>query len=745
MESLGARAKRTDDPARARADRVRVAAVQAEQLGDPAAAIDTWHAIREKWGSEEESFEALVELSTRTERWDDLALLLMEEADTESDADRRRALQKRLGAVHRDRRGDVLSALAAFITADDWGSAADVAGRVPDKDLAKQAVGRVLDLAIEAWTSDAEPAPPAPIDAETGLPATAAQTAAWALGELSARLLEEGRHADVVELTLRGSKLPFDRRRRRDLARDAACLCSDHLEDPERAIAIFRELFAEDSGDEVAAASVTRLALLLEEAGLDAEIVSLWETQAACREASGDRAAAAALWARSADLAEQRLEDVERAIADHRHGAGLGGEASLEALARIHTSKDESRSAAEVLEWLCAQSSRDALADRALGLAQAYISAGMRKRARARLEQYAAVALDATGLRRRLAELYREMEDWTALATLLVAEAARAPDAKARLALLRDAASLHLDKRDDPTAAVPLLEQAVELDQDAPELRLALSGALGRAGRFDEASTILKEQIARYGSRRPKDRAVVHFALAKVSLQAARRAEALAELDIASRIDPAHPGILQALARLAFEEGQLERAERMYRALLLVLGRATDPDAPCRTEALLDPSEIAARQDDARALVGIHRVGVRSGAGELEGSHRVGERAQATRPSRPVARALEARLAGELSPREAARVLADLVMVHAERTEGAPDAQSDLRRRVAAVEQQLGTEQEVDDLGVGGAGTASRLAGDADAEARVLERRVTGWTLDEQRRRIRTRCTVWPR
>ncbi len=726
VEALGTRAAKRDDAERARADRVRVATIQADQLGDPTAAIETWHAIREQFGKDEESFEALVLLLGRTEGWTDLAALLSDEAAAESDAARRTALQKRLGEVHRDRRGDVMAAIAAFVSADDWASAADVAGRVPDKELAKQAVSSLLDLAVEHWKdTNEEP------EAATGLPANAAQTADWALTELTARLLEEGRHADVVELSLRGAGLPFSLRRRRELARDAACLCSDRLEDAARAISIFRELFAEDPGDEIAAASVTRLALLLEEAGLDGEIASLWEQQAACREAGGDRAAAAALWARAAELVEERLDDVERALADHRHGAGLGGEASLEALARIHTARGESRAAAEVLEWLCAQSSRDALAERALRLAEAYIAAGMRKRARARLEQYAGVALDATPLRRRLADLYREMEDWTALAGLLAAEAARAPDAKARLALLSEAAGLHLDKRDDPTSAVPLLEQAVELDQDAPELRLALSGALGRAGRFDEASAILRQQIERYGARKPKDRAVVHFALARVSLAAGRRAEALAELDVASRIDPAHPGILQALARLAFEEGQLERAERMYRALLLVLGRVTNADAPSRADALLDLSEIAARQDDAvrasefiesafeSALENPKEALALELALKQRGRHEL------------LARALQARLSGDVPPREAARVLADLAMIHAERGESVADVQHDLQRRVRQVEADLESQAEPDDAAWAALGRVYDWLGDADAEARVLERRVAGWTLDD--------------
>ena len=64
----------------------------------------------------------------------------------------------------------------------------------------------------------------------------------------------------------------------------------------------------------------------------------------------------------------------------------------------------------------------------------------------------------------------------------------------------------------------------------------------------------------------------------------------------ATRIDPANPQILRALAELARDDGQLERAERSYRALLVALPRAEDSqkDAPIvRTEVLLELSAVA--------------------------------------------------------------------------------------------------------------------------------------------------------
>ncbi|MEB2324868.1 MAG: hypothetical protein OZ921_20310, partial [Sorangiineae bacterium] len=734
VQALTERAARAQARSLARADRVRVAAVQAGELGKPGAAIDTWRGLRAEWGADDESFEALVGLFGRTARWDDLAELLASEAEGSLDAERRRALFERLGALHRDERGDVGAAIDAFVAAGNWERAAHVASSVGERGAARAALERVLDRAVAAWS----PAPVAPSEVAPsgpgGLPETVAGAAGWALGELITRLTEEGRLADVVELELRGASLPFSVKRRRELARDAALLSADRLSAPERAIEIFTALFAEEPADEVASGSARRFVTLLEEQGRYEDVVSLWERQAECRERAGDAMGAASLWARAAALAEERLGDVERSVADHLRGAGLGGETSLEALARHHHAAGRAREEAEVLEWLAAQSSAEALAPRALALAEAYVAANSRKRARARLEEYAKVALDAAALRERLAGLYREMGDYTALALLLAAEADRAPDAPSRLALLREAARLHLERRDDPGAAVPLLEKAMELAGDGSELPLALSDALRRAARFDQAVAILREQIARYGARKPKERAVVHFALSQVWLESGSRAEALAELDLASRIDQAHPGILRALAALALEEGELERAERMYRALLLVLGRGARDDGPSRVEALLDLGRIAETKGDAVRAVEFVESAFEA-ALESVAEARTLEAALRRRGRRELlGRALEARLSGELEPRDAAQVLAELAALHAEQGGDQSDAKRALARRVGEVERQLGAEPGAGDEAWAALGRCYAWLGDAEAETRALERRVAGWSRDEDAR-----------
>lgn len=718
VAALRARADVAQTPAAIRQDLVRVARLQLDRRQDRSAAIAAWQEVRKRCGRDLESYDALVPLLRTEERWRDLATLLTEEAAAEGASARRRALYQTLGVLYREQLQDLSWALRSFVSAGDWAEAiATAATETTPRDMTFAIVRELLEFAVEDWTRRTESAEEPP----------SAAAAAWAIEELGERLRSAGQHAEVVGLLLRGAELPFNQQKRREFRREAACVCSDQLQDGDRAIEIFRGLFSEDPGDAVAASSVTRLALLLEERGLHGEIAELWEQQARARQAAGSRAGAAALWTRAAELWEGKLRDLDHAVMDLRHAAGLGGEQALEALARIHEARGEPRLVAEALEWLCAQSSREALAGRALRLAEAYVAANERGFARARLEQAAATALDAGPVRRRLAELYREDEDWGPLADLLTKEAARAPGPESKLALLREAASLHLQKRGSPSEAIPLLESAIDLEPDDASLRLDLSQAFERAGRLDEALALLRNQIERYGSRRPKGRALVHLQLARVSLLAGLRADAMAELELANKIDPAHPDILQGLARLAFEEGELERAEQMYRALLLVLGTGVPSGGPSRGEALLDLSAIARQKGDLLRAEEFLETAFEAALG----SDREGERLEAALrergQKRHLARMVLARAEQSREPETAARVLGELVSLMASGDVEQPPSPETLRAWGETARQGLERSGIGSDRAWGALGKVYEWLGDTALGLRVLEQRVASY------------------
>jgi tetratricopeptide (TPR) repeat protein len=495
---------------------------------------------------------------------------------------------------------------------------------------------------------------------------------------------------------------------------------SDRLFDGERAIGLFDELVSEDPGDEVALASVTRLSLLLEERGRHVELCDLWEAQGKARAERNDEGGAAVLFTRAAAIAESELGDAKRALEDYKQGADFGGEAALEALARIYDAAGDAASAAAALERLCAVSSAETLGERTLRLAAAYTTLGDQKRARESLERSLGKALETTAVRKRLGELYREARDYGALAALLEEEARRAVEAPDRLAYLKEAAAIHVAERKDPAAAVPLFEQAVELDQDDAQLRVALALALHASSRHDDAARVLREQIQRYGARRPKDRAQVHFELARVLLAAGHEADALSELEAASRIDPTHPGITQLNASVAFRQGELDRAERMYRALLLTAGK--DEHGPGRTEALVALGEIAARRgDEHRASEFLESAFESALESEREADLLESALRSAGRP-KDIARLLELRLGRKLAPERAARALAELTTLKREAGEQLLTQQ--LTARARAILGELERDQSLDDGAWAALGRVFETLGDAEAVAEVLEQRV---------------------
>ncbi len=714
IAALGQRARQTADSAAARADRVRIALLHEQVKADRAQAIAAWRLVQTHDGRDLETFEALSSLLGSESRFAELAELVSEEVSAETNPVRERRLYSELGLLHQTRTGDMISAIESFVAAEDWDKAIEVAGaNHADRALGRKVCERLLELSVRAWQRSTS----GPSSAE-------ARAADWAVTELAERLSEAGQYGDVVSRLLTSAELPFAIARRRELRRDAACLCSDRLDDSPRAIQLFQALLAEDAGDEVARSLVTRLSLLLDERGEHGEIVTLWERQAAARAGAGDNSGAAALWARSGQLAEERLSDVERAIACHRAGAALGGEDSLEALSRIYLARKEYEQAAQVLEALCAQSSPEVLAERALELASAYLASSAPEQARRSLERAVPVAVDAAALRARLATLYREAEDYAALAALLAEEAERATDRKATLSLLREAAALHLDQRSDPESAVPLLARAIELEPEDQKQRLLLANALFLCKRYEEAALVLGAQIERYGARRPKDRALAHFLLARVLLGAGRESDALHELDAASKIDPAHPGIMQLLARMALEQGQLERAEKMYRSLLLVLGRDDSRDGPSKAEALIALSEISAKRGDSvRAgefIESAFEAALESPADalSLENALRGQQRYDL------LARALETRLARALPAPEAARALADLAFLHAEGLRDLEHVKTGLAERASALQDSLEATPEFDDSAWAALGRVYDCLGDTARGSAVLERRV---------------------
>ena len=413
------------------------------------------------------------------------------------------------------------------------------------------------------------------------------------------RLYESGgRKTDLLDLKRRlvGTALSDD-------ARLVLRLEVAHLEDDlgavAKAIVALQENLAESPRHD---ATVTRLASLFARDGKHVELEALFAKQATLAEEAGATKLAADLHGRAAEVAETKLGDVPNAIKHLRHLVDLDPRAvALDALARLSTTARDHEAASGYLDRLREMAEGPARSVVTLRLADALVAAGRTPDAQQRLESEVGLDPESDHVRMRLAEMYRAAQAWRSLAELLTDGATHAPDKATRLSRLREAAELHRSKTGEPERAIPLLEQAADLSPDDNAVKLALADALGAAGRFDEARTNLRTLVDAFGGRRPKERAPVHYHLARLDLAVGDRARALVELDSATRIDPANPEILRTLAELARDDGQLDRAERSYRALLTVLRRQEEiaDDAPIsRAEVMFELSKIAGRQGE---------------------------------------------------------------------------------------------------------------------------------------------------
>jgi tetratricopeptide (TPR) repeat protein len=508
---------------------------------------------------------------------------------------------------------------------------------------------------------------------------------AEAIDRLAATYVTHGRTRDLLSLREQQIEATAEPQRRLELRLEAAGLLST-LEEPERAADVLRANLGDVARHED---TVEALSKLLDAGGLSTKLRDLLAEQAELAQNAGDATRAAELWSRAATLAEQRLSDRDAAAKFHERVVALEPRvASFDALARLAVERSDQVAAAGWLERLVATAEPPERTAAGQRLGEALVAAGQSERAAERLEELLQADPEAEPLRVRLGALYREKGSWAKLARLVAGAAVHAPDKATRMARLLEAARLFSERCNEPESAVPLLEQASDIAPHDQSVRLGLADALANARRFDDARAILQAMIDAFAGRRPKERAPVHHQMARLELAMGNRARALVELDAAARIDPQEPETLRALARLAQEDGQLERAEKSYRALLAVLRRREDGKSPpkiARSEVLLELSTIAERHGEGDRSREILESAVEAAAQSDFEQERLEIALRARGSNESLVRVLELRLARTVDPTEAARVLAELADVFSERL-GRPEEALAVRLRAVALD-----------------------------------------------------------
>ncbi len=503
---------------------------------------------------------------------------------------------------------------------------------------------------------------------------------AQAAQRLYARLFEEeprddeaaSRLADVYASLGRKDDLLAVRKKQIAVASEAAVRVAHRLEAAllERELGRIDEATTSLRDNLVDAPRHARTTLVLSEtlegAGHWDELSAFCAEQAGLAEADGDALSAVELWSRAASIAEEKLGHWALALSHYKRALALELRAQLlDAIARIHEHQSEWVDAAANLDRLVREfpEQRAAVIVR---LADAFSKGGRDDAAQERLEAAMADPSSPADVAQRLAAIYRRTSQFAPLGELIARQAEGAKTDADRRALLVEAADIFLGRCAQPDRAVPLLEQACALAPDDRPLKLRLAEALQDAGSPDRARALLREMIDAFAGRRPKERATVHFYLARLHLRIGERAQALAELEAATRIDPANPEILRMVAELARDDGQLDKAERSYRALLAVVRRAEDDAPVLRTEVLVELAALAERQGEPERAAEIIESAFETAATSDAEAKRL-EKALRTRGNtQGLLRSLRSRLERAQSSEARAEVLAELARSHDE-------------------------------------------------------------------------------
>ena len=184
---------------------------------------------------------------------------------------------------------------------------------------------------------------------------------------------------------------------------------------------------------------------------------------------------------------------------------------------------------------------------------------------------------------------------------LMDAELQAASSDAERLTLLRAISDLYRDQLDSPGQAASYLERAVELDGSDRGALVPLCDLYMAAGRQQDAVPILQRIVESYGGKRSKELATHQHRLGQALAAMGDAQGALAAYDAAFKIDLTNVAILRDLGKLTHATGDLDRAQKSFRALLL---QRLEPDSGIqKADVYFYLGDIAAKADDRRKAI----------------------------------------------------------------------------------------------------------------------------------------------
>ncbi|MBW2276917.1 MAG: tetratricopeptide repeat protein, partial [Deltaproteobacteria bacterium] len=424
---------------------------------------------------------------------------------------------------------------------------------------------------------------------------------------------------------------------------------------------------------------------LLRERARYADLVQLFTSQAEALTEREETRRASRLWGEIARVAEENLEDVDLAIVAYGNVAEMeGGAAALDALARLHAKRGELAETAKWLEKRLEISEASEHTSTLLRLAKVLLKIEQTERAVGILEQAFEESPRNAEVRRLLLERYRAKEQHEKLAVALATAAENITDEDTILSYMREAADLFFEQLGEPARAVPALRKCLELDEEDQDLKRMLADGLLASEELEEAQILLEEILEGFGRRRSPARAAIHLQLAHVSRARGDSDQAVEQLELATKMDNRNVTILKALAELSREKGDLDRAERSYRSLLLQVRReqpAGEEELPIGpAEVLFELSWIAAEKEQEDKAEELGESALEALSKSDQEAVRIGQKLRERGDHEQVVKMCEARLEYLDRPRKRAQALSTMAEV----------LDSELERSDEALEARLG-------------------------------------------------------
>ncbi len=324
---------------------------------------------------------------------------------------------------------------------------------------------------------------------------------------------------------------------------------------------------------------------------------------------------------RIAKVHEEKRSDPESAIQTYeRINAEIGvSEDSLSALASLYEDEGNWTKVAETLEGLAGLLDGRPAIELCHRVADLWVEriGDVEQSGKALQAAYERFPSDS-GTRDRLKKHYESQGDYRSLAGLLDDELRAAASDPERVALLRLISDVHRDRLDDPGTAATYLEKAVALDGEDRAALVPLCDLYIAAGRQQDAIPILQQIIESFGRQRSKELGAHHHRLGQ-ALESTGDAEgALAAYDAAFKIDLSNVSILRDLGKLTHAQGDLDRAQKSFRALLL---QKLEPSSGIqKADVYYYLGDIAARQGDKRKAIAMLERALAENAGHDQAS-----------------------------------------------------------------------------------------------------------------------------